>query len=69
MGGEAGAASRQWRCPGCGNLLGVRVGGEIEVRYKDARYVVAGTVRATCRRCRRESGTSTAAPTTAGARS
>lgn len=45
------ALGRQWRCSSCGLLLGMRTGGEIEVRYKDARYVVSGTVRASCRRC------------------
>ena len=70
MGVEASVVSKQWRCPGCGNLLGVRSGGEIEVRYKDARYVVTGSVRAQCRRCGRESATSTtAAAASSGARS
>lgn len=45
------APGRQWRCSNCGLLLGMRSGGEIELRYKDARYVVSGSVRASCRRC------------------
>jgi RNase P subunit RPR2 len=69
MGVEASGASKQWRCPGCGNLLGVRNGTEIEVRYKDARYVVTGAVRAHCRRCGRETATTTTASAASGVRS
>ncbi len=65
--GNARVVSKQWRCPGCGLLLGVRNGSEIEVRYKDSRYVVSGTVRATCRRCGRDSSVATTAPTVGSA--
>ncbi|MBZ0118727.1 MAG: hypothetical protein K8H88_17130 [Sandaracinaceae bacterium] len=43
--------ARPWRCPSCQLLLGVQRGEVIEVRYKDARYVVRGAVAAICRRC------------------
>ena len=58
--GSTKVETKQWRCPGCGLLLGMRNGREMEIRYKDARYVVAGMVRATCRRCGRETSTATA---------
>ncbi len=62
--GNAKVVGRQWRCSSCALLLGMRNGSEIEVRYKDARYVVSGAVRATCRRCGTENvgHTSGAAP-------
>lgn len=44
-------AAREWRCRSCGLLLGVAQGREIEIRYKDARYLVDGAVRTCCRRC------------------
>lgn len=41
-----------WRCAHCGKLLGVKIGSAMEIRYKDALYVVQGAVRAVCRGCR-----------------
>ena len=43
--------SDEWRCGSCRALLGVQRGRAIHVRYKDAEYLVTGSVVAICRRC------------------
>ncbi|GAB5549987.1 MAG: hypothetical protein SangKO_097470 [Sandaracinaceae bacterium] len=32
-------------------LLGMAHAGQVEVRYKDSRYVIEGAISAVCRRC------------------
>jgi len=48
--------SRNWNCPICQTLLGIRKGDEMEIRYKTVKYVVkaADSIEATCRKCGRE---------------
>jgi hypothetical protein len=41
----------EWRCRGCGTLLGVERQGRLHLKYKNAQYVVTGPVTAICRRC------------------
>lgn len=46
--------SQEWRCRECNTLLGVNDGSRIQLRYKQAQYVVEGghyTVTAVCRSC------------------
>lgn len=42
---------RRWTCARCGTLLGIARGSEVELKYRDARYVAQGPVKATCHRC------------------
>lgn len=43
---------RRWNCRCCGLLLGMVLGRRVEIRYKDARYIVeGGDIVAVCRRC------------------
>ena len=42
---------KTWRCRRCHSLLGMEREGELHLKYKAARYVVAGVVITTCRRC------------------
>ena len=42
---------RCWRCRRCGTLLGVERGGKLHLKYKNAQYMVEGTVTAVCHRC------------------
>lgn len=42
----------EWRCVECGKLLGVQFGNRMEIRHKDAFYIVSGTICGVCRGCR-----------------
>ena len=42
---------RDWRCRNCRTLLGVERSGRLHLKYKNAQFVVEGTVTAVCRRC------------------
>ncbi len=46
---------REWRCEGCGLLLGVKNAGKLELVYKEIQYVFRGdgVVTTRCRRCGR----------------
>jgi hypothetical protein len=46
------SAGRHWCCRGCGRLLGVVLGAELHLRYKEAEHWVTGTCRCPCPRCR-----------------
>ena len=44
----------EWRCRECNTLLGIESGARLQVRYKQAQYVIDGerfTVTAVCRCC------------------
>ena len=46
--------SHEWRCRECNTLLGVASGARIQIRYRQAQYVIEGerfTVTAVCRCC------------------
>ena len=46
--------SHEWRCHECNTLLGVESEARLQVRYKQAQYVIDGerfTVTAVCRCC------------------
>jgi hypothetical protein len=46
--------TREWRCGECNTLLGVESDTRLQVRYKQAQYIIDGerfTVTAVCRCC------------------
>ena len=44
-------SEQEWRCRKCRSLLGVERSGRLHLKYKEAQFVVEGTVTAVCRRC------------------
>ena len=48
---QKSSSEQEWRCRKCRSLLGVERSGRLHLKYKDAQFVVEGTVTAVCRRC------------------
>jgi len=48
---QKSSQEHEWRCRKCRSLLGVERSGRLHLKYKDAQFVVEGTVMAVCRRC------------------
>jgi len=45
------SSAHEWRCRGCGKLLGVLRNGEVHTKYKDVEQWTSGRCRQTCARC------------------